>query len=480
MIAVFAFLHVLSVAGLALFGLLGFFTLGLFLRHRNFEKPLPEIQSSPFPVITVQLPVYNEREVVGRLIAAACSLNYPRDRLQIQVLDDSTDETTEIARAVVFHYSLLGYDIELLHRINRDGFKAGALNAGMNLARGEYIAIFDADFQPTPDFLLQTLPHLMADDRLGMVQARWGHLNSQQSALTGAQAVALDKHFAIEQTVRFRADFFPKFNGSAGIWRRTCLEGVGGWQTDTVCEDLCLSTRAILAGWGAHFSYEVVAPAELPGTILAYKNQQARWAMGSTQCLIKYGSSILHAQQHSLIGRLYSILSMSAYMTHALLIVLLLVQLPLLLSSFQLPSWMLLFSLLGLGQPILFLLAQQVLYPDWKYRLRNFPILLLVAVGMAPSNTWAVMQAIIRREFTFVRTPKGENRSYRLGADRLLPIEIALALYSAFTLMVAISHGIPGPIALLIICMLGFSFVAGLTIAEMRTLPRTQSFQSPA
>ncbi|MFO7662990.1 MAG: glycosyltransferase [Chloroflexota bacterium] len=474
MAAVLVLLHVLSVAGLALFGLLGFFTLGLFLRYRHSEKPLPAIQDIALPSVTIQLPLFNEREVVSRLITSACALDYPLEYLQIQVLDDSTDDTTEIAREFVNRYSQLGFDIQLLHRTNREGFKAGALAAGLSLAHGEFIVIFDADFQPGSDFLLKTIPYLLVDTEIGMVQARWGHLNSQESSLTGAQALALDKHFAIEQTVRFRADFFPKFNGSAGIWRRTCIEDAGGWHSDTVCEDLCLSTRAILAGWRAHFASEVVAPAELPATILAYKNQQARWAMGSTQCLTKYGLSILRWHQHSLVGRLYSLFSMSAYMTHALLIVLLLVQLPLLISGVQLPSWMIVFSLFGLGQPILFLLAQQVLYPDWKRRLRNFPILLLVAIGMAPSNTWAVMQAVVGREFTFVRTPKGINRSYRLAADHLLLIEIILALYSAFTLIIAISLGKPGPVALLLFCFLGFSFIAGLTINETRTFPQAQ------
>lgn len=464
-------LHIFSVAGLALYGLLGFFTLGVYLRHRNDSRTLPTVKESDLPAVTVQLPIYNEREVVSRLIAAACHLDYPLDRLQIQVLDDSTDDTTELARDLVADFRTRGLDISLLHRADREGFKAGALAAALPQARGEFLAIFDADFQPTADFLRRTIPYFSNDNHLGLVQARWGHLNAAESALTAAQTVALDKHFVIEQSVRFRADYFPKFNGAAGVWRRACLEEAGGWQSDTVCEDLCLSTRAILKGWHAHYAADVVAPAELPRTILAYKQQQARWAMGSTQCLTKYGISILAAHDHSVVSRLYSVLSMSAYTTHLLLLLLLLVQLPLLLSGYQLPSWLMIFSLFGLGQPILFILAQQILYPDWKHRLRSFPVLFLVAIGMAPSNSWAVTQAFARRKFTFLRTPKGHTKAYRLAPDRTFAAEISLALYAGVTLTLAISLGKIGPVALLLTSLLGLGYIIVLTMLD--TLPHS-------
>ena len=464
--AILVALHLASIAGLALYGLLGFLTRWLFIRHRRGDLSLAPVAVDELPSVTVQLPIYNEREVVRRLIDAAVALDYPQDRLEIQVLDDSSDDTTGLAAECVAYYCSQGADISLIHRHHRRGFKAGALAEALPAARGEFIAIFDADFVPTPDFLLRAMPYFLADSGLGAVQARWGHLNAANSGLTGAQAVALDKHFSIEQVVRHRADYFPKFNGSAGIWRRDCILDSGGWQDDTVCEDLCLSTRAVLGGWRFHFAHDLVAPAELPATILAYKTQQARWAMGATQCLTKYARSIWRAGQYPVIARLYALLSMAAYSTHALLLLLLLVQLPLLLMGQRLPSWFMLFSLLGLGQPILFVLAQQMLYRDWRKRLRHFPTLLLVAIGIAPSNTWAVLRALFARDFTFARTPKGPQRSYRLTTGRMLAAELILAVYSAVTLSLAVMTGNTAPVFLLTASLLGFGYVAFLGIVE--------------
>jgi cellulose synthase/poly-beta-1,6-N-acetylglucosamine synthase-like glycosyltransferase len=244
MIVLLSTFCLLAAVGLSLYGILGLITLWLYWRHRHVEFPLPELAPSKLPPVTVQLPIYNERYVVDRLINAAVSLDYPRDRLQIQVLDDSTDDTTQRAGMLVERYRDVGVDISLLHRSHRQGYKAGALSEALAQAQGEYLVIFDADFQPPADFLRQTMPHFKTEPRLGMVQARWGHLNSYDSPVTAAQAIALDKHFVMEQTVRHRANLFPRFNGAGGIWRRACLTDAGGWQVDTVCEDLCLSTRA--------------------------------------------------------------------------------------------------------------------------------------------------------------------------------------------------------------------------------------------
>jgi len=461
-----AAIHVASVAGLALYGLLGFLTLALYLRHRRERRPLPAVPESALPCVTVQLPLFNERDVVERLIAAAAALDYPRDRLQVQVLDDSTDDTTALAAACVARRRAEGLDIALLHREHRCGFKAGALAEALDEARGELVAIFDADFVPAPDFLRRTIPFFNQDERLGVVQARWGHLNAADSALTGAQAMALDKHFAIEQLVRHRANCFPKFNGSAGVWRRACIADAGGWQADTACEDLCLSTRAALAGWRFHYAGEVVAPAELPATILAYKSQQARWAMGATQCLTKYAGPIWRAREHSLLARLYALLTMSAYTTHLLLLALLLVQLPLILNGYRLPGWLLVFTLLGLGQPILFVLAQQALHPDWARRMAQLPALLLIAIGAAPSNARGILRGLFGREFTFTRTPKGLNHSYRMRVDGLLWVELGLAGYSAVALALALDRGNTGPAVLLLTSMLGLGYVALLGLLE--------------
>lgn len=467
MTSILTALHLVSLIGLAIYGLLGFLTLALYWRHRDETMPSPPLPAE-LPLVTVQLPVYNEREVVGRLIDAVAALDYPPDRLEIQILDDSTDDTTAAAAALVAAHQARGVRITHLQRRHRREFKAGALQDALSVTTGELIAIFDADFVPCPDFLLRTVPYLMADEGLGVVQTRWGHLNSDHSRLTQAQAMALDKHFVVEQLVRHRANLFPKFNGAAGVWRRRCIEEVGGWQGDTACEDLCLSTRAVLAGWRLHFAADIVAPAELPQTILAYKTQQARWAMGATQCLTKYGRRIAHAAEQSPLARLYALLSLGAYATQGLLLLLLLVQLPLVLTGYRLPGWVLLFGPIGLGQPLLFIMAQQALHRDWPTRLAHLPALLLIAIGTAPSNSRAVLHALFGRRFTFARTPKGPKGSYRSAAGRMLWVELALMVYSAVTLAVALRAGITGPILLLTTTLLGFGYVAWLGIQELR------------
>ena len=459
-------IHIAAVAGLALYGFLGFFALWQYRRHRDDISLLPAVSWDELPAVTVQLPIFNEREVIGRLIAATVALNYPADRLQIQVLDDSTDDTTQIAANAVAHFAARGVDIIMYHRDNRRGFKAGALQEALKVASGDMIAIFDADFVPPQDFLLQTIPYLQDNAKLGAVQARWGHLNDQESSLTAAQAIALDKHFAIEQLIRHRANLFPKFNGSAGVWRKTAILDAGGWQDDTVCEDLCLSTRAILKGWQFHFANDVVAPAELPSTLSAYKTQQSRWTTGATQCLVKYASAIWKAGDQTKTARLYALLSMSAYMTNALLLVLLFVQLPLLIIGESAPTRLYPLSLLGLGQPILFALAQIALYRDWPRRLRHLPAMLLIAIGVAPSNSWAALKGLGRRHVPFVRTPKGAGLSYRSSLSWMLGIEIGSMIYCGITLLLAISLGNSGPTLLMGSAIIAFGYVSWLSIQE--------------
>ncbi len=474
---ILAWTYMAAVALLSIYSLLGILTLWLYWRHKDEDYLTPLVAMDDLPLVTVQLPVYNERFVVARLIRSAVQLDYPRDRLQIQVIDDSSDDTSAIAAELVERFQENGTHIELVHRNNRSGYKAGALAAAMTLVEGEFIAIFDADFQPNPDFLLMTVPHFLAAPELGMIQARWGHLNAEDSPLTAAQSIALDKHFVMEQTVRHRANMFPKFNGAAGIWRRECIDDAGGWLEDTVCEDLCLSTRAILNGWQFRFLPDVVAPAELPASITAYKNQQARWAKGSIQCLNKYCGKILRDRQYSLAARLYALISMSAYATHFLLLLLLLLQIPLLMLNVRLPSLMLLFTVIGLGQPLLFVMAQKVTYSNWGHRLLYIPTLLLVAVGTAPSNSRAILQAIFSRQHPFIRTPKGMvgNRvvetcetmpTYRLRLDVIWLVEMSLAIYAAVGIGLAIARGNPGPLFLLLTSMLGFGYVAWLGFRE--------------
>ena len=469
----FESLYLIVVVTLSIYGLLGFFTLGLFLRYKNDIDSDPPLIPSRLPTVTVQIPIYNERFVIEQVIDAVIGLDYPHDRLQIQVIDDSDDDTVKIAHSRIAYYQSLGVDIEHLRRSERLGYKAGALAKALPNATGDYVAIFDADFHPMSDFLLKTIPYFIEDPQLGMVQARWGHLNSSFSALTAAQSIALDKHFRMEQRVRHKANMFPKFNGTAGIWRRECVDDAGGWKSDTLCEDLCLSTRAILRGWKFRYIDGVVVPAELPTNIQAYKNQQARWAKGSTQCLKKYGGRILTDTNHKLSGRIYALLSMSAYGTSLLLLILILIQLPMILLEIELPSMLYILTLVGLGQPILFILAQYLTYPDWGRRILYFPVLLMVAVGMAPTNAGATLQAMFSSQsHSFVRTPKGSgvaralNMHYRNPTDGTFWFEIGLTIYSGASIVVALVMGQSGPLIFLLISFFGFAYVSLLEIRE--------------
>ncbi len=474
MITILSGLYVLALLGLSVFGLLGLLTLVLYRQHRHEQFPTPMVSMDSWPDVTVQFPIFNERYVIEKLIETAVALNYPREKLQIQIVDDSTDDTTEKAAQLVCYYQRQGINICLIHRDHRQGYKAGALARALDSATGEFIAIFDADFQPLPDFLYQTIPHFFQEPRLGMVQARWGHLNAHHTFLTRAQAIALDKHFAIEQTVRHRANLFPKFNGAAGVWRRACLEDAGGWLDDTVCEDLCLSTRAVLKQWKFRFLNDVEAPAELPITMTAYKSQQNRWAKGATQCLLKYGRAILTDSRQRPIARWYALLAMSAYTTHLLLLLLLLVQVPLVYLNYRVPPQFILFSIVGIGQPILFILAQQTLYKDWRQRVLYLPVTLIVAIGLTPSNVRAIVQAFFSKNHPFIRTPKlGKTplhtpSVYHSSFDTIIIYEILLTIYTAIGLAAAIWRGNFGPLFLLLTAFLGFTYVAYASIRDGR------------
>lgn len=464
--------YILVLSGMAIYGVLGLITLYFYWKHRHEKYPCPTPSTDQLPTVTIQLPIFNELFVVERLISAVATLDYPREKLQIQVLDDSTDATTDHARQVAQRWHEQGVNITVLHRSDRTGYKAGALEAGLHTTEGEFIAIFDADFCPAPDFLRRTIPHFLHHPQLGMLQARWTHLNSAESTLTRAQAIALDKHFMMEQTVRHRADFFPKFNGSGGIWRRTCMEDAGGWQADTVCEDLCLSTRAVLRGWECRFLNDVTTPAELPQTISAFKNQQARWAKGSLQCLIKFFWSILSDRDHSLLARLYAVLAMGGYFVNGLLLILLLLQLPLLFFDIHFSRKMLFFSVAGMGQPLLFIFAQQLLYRDWLKRLRYLPVLIVIAIGLTPSQCRAMLSVIFGRflnqSHPFIRTPKGDGQhtTYRLPFDAIIYVELLLALYAIVGIIIAIQRDNYAPLFLLATCAIGFVYVAYLGLRE--------------
>src|SRR5262245_14423038 len=279
---------------LAIYGWHRYYLIYLYMTNKD-KEPQPGPVLDPMPVVTIQLPLFNEMYVADRLIDAVCRIEYPRERLEIQVLDDSTDETTTVASQAVRRFAAHGVDVKYFHRADRQGYKAGALEAGMNVARGEFIAIFDADFIPTSDFLVRLMPHFR-DPKVGMVQARWGHINQDYSLLTKIQAILLDGHFVLEHGGRHRGGRFFNFNGTAGVWRRTAIADAGGWQHDTLTEDLDLSYRAQLRGWQFVLVPGVIAPAEVPVEMNAFKSQQHRWAKGSVQTCRKLLPRILRSK----------------------------------------------------------------------------------------------------------------------------------------------------------------------------------------
>lgn len=452
----------------------------LHLRRRN-ESPIEPPQPETWPVVTVQLPVYNELYVVKRLIDAVARLDYPRERLQVQVLDDSTDETTHLARARVAHHREQGLDIELVHRRNRQGFKAGALTRGLETAQGEYIAVFDADFMPQPDFLKQTVSRLVADPGLGFVQARWGYLNPSYSALTQAQTIALDGHFVVEHLGRNRNGLLMNFNGTAGVWRREAIDSAGGWQSDTLTEDVDLSFRAQLAGWRALYLPQVEAPAELPPQLAAFKRQQARWATGAAQCLVKLSGSLLQGRPHpgSALGaksvshlpwaaRLEGLLHLSVWIAHPMSLVLLFLTPLMLLGQISLTFNLTIFWMVALGPIFAYAVSQQYLYPDWKRRMGYMPLLALLGTGLALSNTLAIGQGLLKRDRAFRRTPKfrvvykGDRwlgNRYALPFEWVIVGELALAGYALGTIAVALVVGNYLAVPFLLLYLGGYGYM---------------------
>ena len=452
---------------LAVYGLQAIVLTILYLRHRREKPALPAL--SHWPRVTIQLPLFNEMYVAERLLEAVTNIQYPRERLQIQVLDDSTDETARIVKREVNRYQAAGAPIELIPRRDRAGYKAGALAAGLKRASGELIAIFDADFVPRPDFLLRTVPYFSGDQRLGMLQTRWGHTNAGDSSLTRAQAIALDGHFTVEQAGRQRSGLFMSFNGTAGIWRRECIESSGGWSADTLCEDLDLSYRAQLAGWRCLFLPEVESPAEIPPQMAAFKRQQSRWAQGSIQCLLKLWRSVLRSDR-PLWVRLMGLVHMGAYAAHPMTLLLLLTLLPLLLQDggIQLPLLAYL-SVAGLGPPLMYVVGQRTLHRDWPRRLLWFPVLMLIGTGLAWKNTGAVIRGLSRRPAEFRRTPKFQlgqslmnlrESRYALGLEWSNAGELLMAGYSAAAIGAAIVQRNYHVIPFLGLYLLGFGYVA--------------------
>jgi cellulose synthase/poly-beta-1,6-N-acetylglucosamine synthase-like glycosyltransferase len=452
--------------------------LGARLRARWRAPSAPPGPPPAWPTVLVQLPLYNERYVAERLIDVVARLDYPADRLHIQVLDDSTDDTTAIARARVAYYRARGKSISLLHRSDRAGFKAGALAAGLRAAEGDLVAIFDADFAPPADFLRRTVPMFLKDARLAMVQARWGHLNAEQDLLTRAEALALDAYFSVEQVARSRTGLLLSFNGSAGVWRRAAIEAGGGWEGDTLAEDLDLSYRVQLGGWRMDYLLEVAAPAELPTTIMAFKQQQFRWAKGSFQVLRKL-TPRLALSRMPLFRKLQGFLHLSGYLPHPLMVLTLLLSLPVvLLLHGQTPLRWSLMGLAGLGPPLIGVFGQVALHRDWPRRLVYYPVLVLLGIGLALNNTHAAVSALLGQGGTFQRTPKGgtDRETYALGLDWTTWGESFLAFYALVTGALALQLA-PGLAPFVFLYAAGFAFTAALGFWQSDVAPQAEAGQ---
>ncbi len=477
-------MYLLCMTLLSVYGFNSLWLTWIYLRHR--QDPPPELEApDEWPRVTVQLPIYNELHTVERLLQASMALDYPRDRLEIQLLDDSTDETRRIAARAVQRCRSKVIDIVHLTRRNRAGFKAGALAAGLGNAKGELLAVFDADFVPQPDYLREIVPHF-ADPNVGCVQTRWGYLNRDYSLLTQAQALGVDGHFVVEQTARSRAGLFINFNGTAGVWRRACIEDAGGWTADTLTEDLDLSYRAQLRGWRIEYRPDVVVPAELPAQISAFKRQQARWAQGSIQTAIKLLRPLLRSAQPWMV-KLEGTIHLTGYMVHPLMLLMVLLTLPVSLGRswvLSAASWLM---SAAIGPPFLYAVAQVVQGENWRRRLRALPLLVLLGTGIALSNTLAVLKALLGVEQSFQRTPKFALREvgdrwvqsiYALNADALVWGELGLTVLAlAVVLAPGTDHG---ALPWMILYASGFAYVASVNLLQtfqrqrwLATLPRS-------
>ncbi len=442
-------LYAFASIGLFIYGINCYWLLTIFLKNqrkevvgdqRKLRRYYAEDGMENLPIVTTQLPVYNETNVVERLVRAVCAMEYPMGKHEIQVLDDSTDGSEELCARLVAEMQAEGHDIVHIHRTNRHDYKAGALEEGMMVARGEFLAIFDADFVPPRDYLLRSIPFLMMDDKVGLVQARWGHLNSHESSLTLAQSIGIDGHFVIEQSARSWGRLFMNFNGTAGVWRREAIEAAGGWQGDTLTEDMDLSYRAQLAGWRMKFLYDLVVPAELPSDINAFKSQQFRWAKGSIQTAMKLLPRVLMSNQ-SLPVKLQSILHTTHYAIHPLMLSTAILAAPLLIffpfkvGTFAFASLCALILISSLAPSILYMVAQRVSRKNWKSRILSLPTLMALGVGVAFNNTRAVTSALSGNKGTFIRTPKAGDKAIQTYKSKF-PIgsivELSLGAYCFF------------------------------------------------
>lgn len=471
-----AYLITLSI--LFFYGMHGFFLVYLYNKFKDVKYE-PKGRFEELPKVCIQLPTYNEALVVDRLIESVCKINYPKDKLEIQVLDDSTDETQEVLKKIVEEKKKEGFNIYYYHRDNRQGFKAGALKEGLEKTDAEFIAIFDADFIPNPEFLNKTI-HYFTDPKVGMVQTRWEHLNSEYSLLTRAQALALDGHFVMEQQVRNKAGFFINFNGTAGIWRKSCIYDAGNWQPDTLTEDLDLSYRAQLKGWKFIFINDFTSPSELPIEINALKNQQFRWTKGA----IETAKKILPLVWKSSIPinlKLYSTFHLTMNIVFPLIVFAGILAVPLVYvkntgNYDEYFAFMSIFVLAFISSFLMYMYSQKDVYPDWKRRIYLFPVFMAGSMGFALNNTRAVFEGLFNKKSEFVRTPKfrietsADNphpKKKKYAVTKISPmilIELIFALWALFGIGLAAYYSEIAAIPFLSMYFLGYGVIALMSI----------------
>ena len=476
---------------LAFYGIHRYQLVWLYYRNRKNEAhsnlPPVHFEEAQLPFVTIQLPIFNEQFVIDRLIDACCRLEYPRDRFEIQLLDDSTDETIGVARGIVERYAagtadLAPQPISYIHRTNRHGYKAGALEEGLKVAKGQLIAIFDADFVPPPTWIMQVVHHF-AEQGVGMVQTRWTHLNRDYSFLTQVEAILLDGHFVLEHGGRSRAGVFFNFNGTAGMWRREAIDEAGGWQHDTLTEDTDLSYRAQLKGWKFKYLQDVECPAELPIEMTAFKTQQARWAKGLIQTAKKILPTILRSKAPFHV-KLEAWYHLTANISYPLMIVLSTLLMPaMIIRSWQGPLQMFLIDLplfmaSTMSVSSFYLVSQKELFPKtWYKTFLYLPFLMALGVGLTITNTKAVLEALVGHKSAFARTPKyrvlakGEKSQAKVYRKRLgiIPwIELAIGCYFAGTIWYALTTENYFTVPFLLLFVLGYWYTGLLSLLQGR------------
>jgi len=467
---------------LAGYGIHRYVLVYMYYKNRKNKVTEPDAYFTELPRITVQLPIYNEEYVVERLLESICRLDYPKDKLDIQVLDDSTDETVGIASASVERYAALGYDIVYLRRSNRQGFKAGALREGLKSAKGELIAIFDADFIPPEDWLLRVVHHF-ANPAIGMVQTRWTHLNRHYSFLTEVESILLDGHFVLEHGGRSRAGVFFNFNGTAGMWRRQAIEDAGGWESDTLTEDTDLSYRSQLAGWKFRYLEDLECPAEVPIEMTAFKTQQARWAKGLIQVAKKTLPKIMRSKA-PLRVKVEAWYHLTANLSYPLMIVLATLLMPAMIIRFY-QGW---FQMLLIDLPLFlastfsvssfYLVSQKALFPkSWPRTFLYLPFLMALGIGLTVTNSRAVIEALFGVQSPFKRTPKYRVLSkhdkviaakYRRRLGLVPWIELIIGCYFALTIIYAMQNENFFTVPFLVIFVLGFWYTGLMSLLQGR------------